>query len=209
MVSVKGPPVSGRPRRRFRLSPFHRQVLFYALFIVPLGIGLQEIWCGPDHGHAAVVQQHQFGLYAFRFLLFSLLVSPLRRFIGVDCMVYRRPLGLLAFTYAFVHAALYFGWITRMDPERLQHDFVTRPLFVFGTLALLFLSMLAATSTRGAIRRMGCRWVRLHRLVYVAAVLASVHFCLAFRTWHLEAFIYAGCTMGALAVRRLPSRRTA
>lgn len=209
MLSVKGRPVSGRPRRRVRLRPFHRQVLFYVLFMVPLGIGLQEIWCGPDHGHAAVVQQRQFGLYAFRFLLFSLLVSPLRRFIGVDCMVYRRPLGLLAFTYAFVHAALYFGWITRMDPERLRHDFMTRPLFVFGTLALLFLSMLAATSTRGAIRRMGCRWVRLHRLVYVAAVLASVHFCLAFRTWHLEAFIYAGCTMGALAVRRLPPRRAA
>lgn len=209
MLSVKGSSVSVRPRRRVRLPPFYRQVLFYTLFMVPLCAGLQEIWCGPDHGHAAVVQQHQFGLYAFRFLLFSLLVSPLRRFIGVDCMVYRRPLGLLAFTYAFVHAALYFGWITRMDPERLQHDFVTRPLFVFGTLALLFLSMLAATSTRGAIRRMGCRWVRLHRLVYVAAVLASVHFCLAFRTWHLEAFIYAGCTMGALAVRRLPPRRAA
>lgn len=207
MLSVKEPPLPGRPRRRARLSPFHRQVLFYALFMVPLGSSLLEISHNPDRAHVVVEQQHQFGLYAFRFLLCSLLVSPLRRFVRVDFMVYRRPLGLLAFTYALIHAAFYFVGITHLNTERLRHDFMTHPLFVFGLLALLLLSVLAATSTRGAIRHMGRRWARLHRLVYVAAVLVSVHFCLAFRTWHVEAFIYAGVTMAILALRWLPPRR--
>ncbi|MFT8368902.1 MAG: ferric reductase-like transmembrane domain-containing protein [Acetobacter papayae] len=207
MLSVKEPPAPGRPRRKARLSPFQKQVLFYALFMVPLVSDLLEMAHSPDHARAVVEQQHKLGLYAFRFLLSSLLVSPLRRFARVDFMVYRRPLGLLAFTYALIHAAFYFVGITHLNTERLRHDFMTHPLFVFGLLALLLLSVLAATSTRGAIRHMGWRWARLHRLVYVAAVLASVHFCLAFRTWHVEAFIYAGVTMAILALRWLPPRR--
>ncbi|MBO1327678.1 ferric reductase-like transmembrane domain-containing protein [Acetobacter suratthaniensis] len=207
MLSVKDPPAPGRPRKRPRLSPFYRQMLFYALFMVPVCAGLLEVWHSPDHTQAIVEQQHQFGLYAFRFLLCCLLVSPLRRFARVDIMVYRRPLGLLAFTYACVHAVLYLVWITHLDTERLRHDFMTHPLFVFGALAFLLLSVLAATSTRGAIRHMGRRWARLHRLVYVAAVLVSVHFCLAFRTWHIEAFVYAALTVVVLAVRWLPPKR--
>lgn len=197
------PPVAGRTRRK-NLSPLARQVLLYALFLLPAVFDLVEAWMGWLGPRPYRECLHDFGRYAFRFLLVSLMVTPLRRFAGINLIVYRRPLGLLAFTYAALHITLYLTWARSFDPALIWKDFTTRPFLTFGLLAFVILCVLAATSTRKSIMRLGRRWTPLHKTVYLAMVLACIHYSIAFKVWHVEPFIYAGIAAVVLAVRFVP-----
>lgn len=118
------------------------------------------------------------GIWALRLLLASLAVTPLRRLTGWHALVrYRRTLGLLAFTYALLHAATWAVFDHALAIEALAADVARRPFITAGFTAFVILVPLAATSTAGMIRRLGGpRWRRLHRLVYVGAALGVVHY---------------------------------
>ncbi|GAN69234.1 protein-methionine-sulfoxide reductase heme-binding subunit MsrQ [Acetobacter orleanensis] len=199
------PDASGR-RRRSRFSPLTRQVFLYLFCLIPAVSDIAQGMAnrlGPNPVSACL---HDFGLWAFRFLLLSLAVSPLRRFAKLDLTVYRRPLGLLAFTYAALHVVFYAGVARHFDLHVLWKDFTTRPFLTFGLLTFLILLVLAMTSTRKAIMALGRRWARLHKLVYIAMILACIHYALSFKTWHTEPFIYAAIAAGLLALRLVPKQ---
>ncbi|MFT9258679.1 MAG: ferric reductase-like transmembrane domain-containing protein [Acetobacter sp.] len=194
-------------RRRSRVSPFMRQILFYLLFMVPAITEISGLWLG---WAAALPWQQaldEFGRYAFRFLLVSLLVTPLRRFFKLNFMVYRRPLGLLAFSYAVLHVGLYVCGTARLNLMRVLHDFGSHLFMLFGALALLCMTVLAVTSTRSAIMQLGRKWTELHRLAYMAMVLACLHYSLAFRTWKIEPLLYAALALAVLGTRMFRPRR--
>ena len=134
----------------------------------------------------------------------------MRRFIGVNLILYRRPLGLLAFTYAAAHVFFYVGATRHFEGHILWRDFTSRPFLTFGFLAFLILVVLAATSTKRTIRALGRKWAVVHRFVYAALVLACVHYSLAFKTWHTEPFIYAGIAVVLLGLRvvKKPARQS-
>jgi sulfoxide reductase heme-binding subunit YedZ len=88
---------------------------------------------------------------------------------------YRRTFGLLAFAYATLHLATWVGLEQFFDWRAMVEDVVERPWVTAGLAAWLAMAPLAATSTRGMARRLGRRWIRLHRLVYAAGVAAVVH----------------------------------
>ena len=117
------------------------------------------------------------GLWAFRFLLLSLAVTPVRRLTGWNRLVrFRRSLGLVAFSYASAHVVIYVVLDQGLQFTSILADVAKRPFITAGVLAFALLVPLAATSTRGWIRRLGRRWQLLHRLVYAAAVAAALHF---------------------------------
>ena len=119
---------------------------------------------------------HVTGEWALRLLLASLAVTPLRRTFGWAALApCRRTLGLLAFGYATAHMSVYVGFDHFFDWHGIVEDVVERPYVTAGATAFLSLLPLAVTSTRGWQRRLGVRWVRLHRLVYLAALAAVVH----------------------------------
>jgi sulfoxide reductase heme-binding subunit YedZ len=120
---------------------------------------------------------HVTGEWALRFLLLSLAVTPLRRLFGWNGLIaYRRMLGLFAFFYAVLHLCTWVGLDHSFDWPRLWADVRKRPYITAGMVAFSCLLPLAITSTRGWIRRLGKRWTTLHRLAYVAAVAAVVHY---------------------------------
>jgi sulfoxide reductase heme-binding subunit YedZ len=128
---------------------------------------------------------HWSGLSALVILLAALAVTPVRRLTGWnDLQKVRRLVGLFAFFYATLHLAVYlvldqfFAW------SYIWEDVAERPFITVGAAAFLCLLALALTSTRGWIRRLGKGWVRLHRLIYVAAPLAVLHY-----TWKQKADI--------------------
>ena len=95
-----------------------------------------------------------------------------RRALGV-----RKALGLYAFLYACLHLLNFIGLDYAFDFSLLWQDaLLDKPYILVGALALLILLPLAVTSTRGWMKRLGRNWKRLHRLVYVAGVLAVLHF---------------------------------
>ena len=118
------------------------------------------------------------GDWALRFLVIVLAVTPLRELSGLSAMArYRRMLGLFMYFYALLHFLSYSGFDMGFDVADIVIDIAKRPFILVGSLALLLLTPLAATSFNAAIRALGAkRWQRLHRLVYAVAGLAILHF---------------------------------
>lgn len=120
------------------------------------------------------------GTWTLVFLLLALAVSPLRKITGVTWLMrLRRPLGLAAFAYALAHLATWVWLEHWFELAPMFTDIFKRPFITAGFVALVLLVPLAVTSTDGMMRRLGRRWGTLHRLVYVAAVLAVLHYW-----WH-------------------------
>ena len=145
---------------------------------------------------------HVTGDWALRFLLLSLAVTPLRRLFGWNWAApLRRTLGLTAFGYACLHYLIYLGLEHFFDWQLIVEDVLKRRYVWAGFAAFLCLVSLAVTSTRAMIRRLGRRWVSLHRLVYLAAALAVVHFLWLVKSDLREPLIYAAALTLLLGLR--------
>ncbi len=144
---------------------------------------------------------HLTGFWALTLLMSSLAVTPLRRLTGWNGIIgARKVLGNFAFFYAVLHFVTYLvdqsfsmGFIVA---DVVKHWWVT-----VGFAALLLLVPLALTSSQRAIRRMGKRWQKLHRLVYVAAGLGVLHFFLLVKKDVVPPLIFAGIFAGLMAFR--------
>ena len=104
---------------------------------------------------------------------------------------FRRMLGLFAFFYVLLHFLLYAGLDQRFDLQIIIEDIVERPFITIGMTALVLLIPLAVTSTKAAMRRLGRRWVQLHRLVYLIAILGVWHYYWQVKLDTLQPTIYA------------------
>ena len=120
---------------------------------------------------------HTTGNTALAFLIITLTITPLRRLTGHNELIrLRRMLGLFAFSYACLHLSTWVVLDWFFDVASMAADVVERPFITLGMTTFLLLLPLAITSTAGMIRRLGKRWQQLHRLVYVAAITATIHF---------------------------------
>jgi sulfoxide reductase heme-binding subunit YedZ len=117
------------------------------------------------------------GSWALIFLIGTLAVTPARRLTGWnDLFKLRRMLGLFAFAYASAHFATFLVLDHFFDWQAIGKDIVKRPYVTAGFTAFVIMLPLALTSTAGMIRRLGKRWQKLHRLIYVAAAAGVIHF---------------------------------
>ncbi len=145
---------------------------------------------------------HATGDWALRFLLLSLAVTPLRRMLGWSWAApLRRTLGLTAFGYACCHYFIYLSLEHFFDWQLIVEDALKRRYVWAGFAAFLCLGSLAATSTRAMVRRLGRRWVSLHRLVYPAAVLGVIHFLWLVKSDLREPLLYAAVLAVLLGLR--------
>lgn len=152
------------------------------------------------------------GDWTLRILLASLAMTPLRILFGISWpLSLRRLLGLFAFFHVCLHFSVWIVLDHFFDWEQLVADVWKRPYITVGVLALTLLMPLAATSTAGMVKRLGGRaWQRLHRLVYVAAVLGVVHFLWLAKKGVNDPFFYAAALVVLLGVRLLDwARRVA
>ena len=118
------------------------------------------------------------GDWTLRMLCVLLAVTPLRVMAGLSSLArLRRMVGLFVYFYAVLHLLAYSGFDMGFDLGDIANDIVKRPFILVGFSAVVLLSPLAATSFNRAIKAMGAkRWQMLHRLVYVIAGLALLHF---------------------------------
>jgi sulfoxide reductase heme-binding subunit YedZ len=123
---------------------------------------------------------HTTGMLALIFLTLSLAVTPARKISGVNFLSnFRKMLGLFAFFYGCVHLVTYSIFNQGGNIRAIINDVIVHPYIALGMLSLLVMVPLAATSTNGAIKRMGAaRWKRLHKLAYFAAVCGVLHYAL-------------------------------
>lgn len=152
--------------------------------------------------------QDTLGIWGLRLLLATLAITPMRVLARAPkLLLFRRMLGLFAFFYISAHFLWYLFVDQAFNWAQLAADVVKRPYVTAGFTALVLLIPLAATSTRRAMRRLGRRWQRLHRLVYPAAILACVHFWWQVKADIREPALYAALLALLLGWRLLRRRR--
>lgn len=151
--------------------------LLFVLLLVPAlyyGWGLWQDTLGANPLEAVI---RGLGDWALRILLITLLMSPLRRLINwAQALRLRRMLGLYAYFYVILHLLGYLWFDQFFDWEEIWLDILDRPFITIGMVAVVLLTPLAITSTKGMIRRLGKNWKRLHSLVYLISILAVIHF---------------------------------
>jgi sulfoxide reductase heme-binding subunit YedZ len=188
------------------------KALVWAVALAPLAGLLHGFWTDDLTVNPIEYVTRTLGETALQLLLAGLALTPLRILFGIGWpLSLRRLLGLFAFAYVVLHFAVwivldhFFDWATMLD------DVVERPWITVGVAALLLLVPLAATSTTAMVRRLGgVAWRRLHRLVYVAAVLGVLHYIWLAKKVLLEPWVYAAVLAVLLAVRAADAaRRTA
>lgn len=147
------------------------------------------------------------GWWGLVLLTVTLAVTPLRRLTGWNSIVrVRRLLGLFAFFYICLHLTNYVVVDQWFDFSMILEDITERPFITVGFAAWLILLSLAVTSTRGWIRRLGRKWQRLHRLVYVAAGLGTLHFYWKVKADTREPLVFIAI-LAVLLLLRLPALR--
>ncbi len=191
------------------LSAF--KVLVFLLCLLPLGKLSLEIAgvAGLSLGANPIEELiHRLGKWGLNFLLITLAITPLRKWTGLSWLSrFRRMLGLFAFFYLLLHFLSYAGLDQHFDLAAIIEDIVKRPYITIGLSALILLIPLALTSTRGMMRRLGRRWKKLHRLVYLIAILGVWHVYWQVKLDTLEPVIYITILAVLLGYRLLLNRR--
>lgn len=149
--------------------------------------------------------EHQMGLWALQLLIAGLAITPLRRFLGLNLLRFRRAIGVAAFAYAVLHLLAWLVLDMGLLWGQALQDIVKRPYITVGMASLLLLTPLALTSNDWSVRRLGgMRWRRLHRLVYPAVVLGAVHYLWLVKSWPPEPIVYLTIVLALLALRLIP-----
>ena len=188
-------------------KPFFRvtKPLVFLLCLLPLAHLLAGAFSIAGQGLGAnPIEEllHALGRWGLKLLLLTLTITPLRRWTGWNWLIrFRRMLGLFTFFYIVLHFLVYAVLDQGLDLEAIVEDVLKRPYITLGMAGLSMLIPLAVTSTKGMMRRLGKRWQKLHRLIYVIAVVAVWHFYWQVKLDTLEPILYALVLAGLLGVR--------
>jgi sulfoxide reductase heme-binding subunit YedZ len=145
---------------------------------------------------------HELGLWAFRLLLLSLAITPAMQIFKLPrLIIVRRMIGVAAFAYAFSHICAYAA-MENFHIGKVISEIFARFYLTIGFAGLLILGVLTATSVDAAVRKMGTRaWLRLHRLVYLATVLALIHYFIQSKLVVTEPTVFAGLFIWLMGYR--------
>ena len=120
---------------------------------------------------------HQLGLWTLIYLFLGLSITPVNKLFKLPHLIkFRRMLGLYAIFYLLLHITLFFIFYLEMDFSFLLEEIIERPYITVGMAATILLLPLAFTSTKSMQRKLGKNWKKLHKLVYLIAILAIIHF---------------------------------
>ena len=180
---------------------FSKLVLF-VMCLVPAGVLGWNFYHNQLGANPFEALTRESGDWTLRFLLLTLLMTPLRGILHRSWpLQLRRMLGLYSFFYACLHLLTYLWFDQFFDWQEIANDILKRPFITVGITAWILLLPLAVTSTNGMMRRLGRRWKRLHRSVYLIAILGVLHFIWLVKADLREPLIYAGLLVVLLGYR--------
>jgi len=169
----------------------------WPLLLISINIFQDKLGANP----VEFIERH-FGKWTLIFLCLTLGMTPLRRITNISqWILYRRMLGLFVFFYASIHLLCYialdyhFAWVD------IKNDIIKHRYVLVGFFAWLLLLPLAITSSDKMIRKLKMNWKRLHRLIYVIAILGVLHFIWLVKKDITEPLIYAAIVSILLILR--------
>lgn len=166
--------------------------IVFVLALVPVMLLVFSAWQDNLGANPIETITRDTGEWTLRFLLITLSISTLRRRLGWGQLIHlRRMLGLYTFFYATLHLFTYL-WLDQFFWwEEILADIIKRPFITMGMLAFILLIPLALTSTNRMMKRLGRHWVKLHKLIYIIALLGVLHFWWLVKADVREPLIYA------------------
>jgi sulfoxide reductase heme-binding subunit YedZ len=193
-----------------RINGLARRVPVWVVWLLGLVPAVWTFYLGLTGGLGAEpikALERELGEVALQLVILGLCITPLRRYLGVNLIRFRRAVGLLAFTYVSVHLLV---WLV-LDVQiwaQIWADILKRPYVTVGFTAFLMMSPLALTSNDLSLRRLGPRWRVLHRLTYGVAVLGAVHFIWLSKGFQIEPLVYLAVILALLGLRWRPTRQS-
>lgn len=184
-----------------------RRILIFIIALIPLAFIVYKIFAdqlGADPAKTIVLFTGEWAIY---FLFITLSVTPLRRLINFKkfhfrwLQVHRRMLGLFTLFYAMLHVFAFLVFILGLDFTRFGKELVERPYILVTIPAVILLIALGITSTQEMMRRLGKNWIRLHKSIYLIALLAWVHVFMQVRSSYFEAALFGGILLWLLGLR--------
>lgn len=178
------------------------KVTLFVVCLLPLAI---IVWDGfNDALSADPIEEilHRTGIWALRFLLITLAMTPLKVLTGrFEFIRIRRMLGLFTFFYATLHLTTYLWLDIQFNWPQFVEDVVKRPYITVGMAAWLLMLPMAITSNQRMVRRLGKNWKRLHRAIYAVILLSCLHFLWLVKSDLNEPLIYAAIGLSLLLFR--------
>ena len=181
-----------------------RRIPAWTIYIVGAAWAVWLFWLGLTGalGVEPVEElEHAYGELALQLMVLGLIVTPLRKSVGVNLIKFRRAIGVTAFFYVLAH---FLVWAV-LDVQTLSAvwaDIVKRPYVTIGMASFLMLIPLAVTSNNWSVRKLGAAaWKRVHWLTYPAAVLGALHYIWLVKGFQIEPLVYAAVIAGLLALR--------
>jgi sulfoxide reductase heme-binding subunit YedZ len=185
------------------LSSKWLKIPVFLLCLVPIGIVGWRALHNDLTANPIEFITHATGDWTLRFLVITLAITPLRKILALPELIrFRRMLGLFAFFYACLHFSTYIVLDKFFDMSEIWKDVLKRRFITVGFAAFVLLIPLAVTSTAGRIRRLGGkRWQALHRLIYISAILAVIHYYWLVKSAVIRPLTYAGIVAVLLLFR--------
>lgn len=193
-----------------RINGLARRVPVWVVWLLGLVPAVWTFYLGLTGGLGAEpikALERELGEVALQLVILGLCITPLRRYLGVNLIRFRRAVGLLAFTYVSVHLLV---WLV-LDVQiwaQIWADILKRPYVTVGFTAFLMMIPLALTSNDLSLRWLGPRWRVLHRLTYGVAVLGAVHFIWLSKGFQIEPLVYLAVILALLGLRWRPTRQS-
>ena len=176
----------------FRLDSALIKLPLLVIFLLPLLIAVWQFYYDLLSANPIEEITHITGEWALRLLLITLAISPLRKILKINGLIHlRRLFGVLSFFYVLCHFLIYIILDQWLDWGYVIEDIKDRPYISVGFAAFVLLVPLAITSTDAMQRKLQTVWVKLHKLIYVIAILGILHFWWLVKADLFEPIIYA------------------
>jgi len=175
-----------------KLNQIYIKRFIFILSLWPiLSIGIDILQNNLGANPIEFIERH-FGKWTLIFLCLTLSMTPLRKITHINqWILYRRMLGLFTFFYASIHLLCYIGLDYQFAWVDIKNDISKHRYVLVGFLGWLLLLPLAITSSDNMIRKLKSNWKRLHRLIYLIAILGVLHFVWLVKKDVTEPLIYA------------------
>lgn len=189
-----------------------RKLPSWTIYIVGAIYAVWQFWLalnqiGPYLVEPINVLERAYGEVGLKLLVLGLLITPLRKWTGVNLIKFRRAIGVTTFFFVLAHF-LVFAILDVQSLERVWTEIVKRPYVTVGMLSFVLMIPLALTSNNLSVRKLGAAsWRQLHKLTYPIAILGAVHYLWLVKGFQLEPIIYLVIILGLVATRYVSLER--
>ena len=181
----------------------------YILYLLPVPWLLFLAQTGGLGREPIKALEHELGEIALQLLIIGLCITPLRQYLGLNLIKFRRTFGVLAFIYVALHLLVWVVLDMSLLWGQMWADIWKRPYITIGMAGFVVLLPLVVTSNNLSVRKLGAAtWRKLHKLTYIAVLLGGVHYLWLVKGIQLEPMLYMAVILGLLALRVVKRRKT-